>query len=123
MGTKLYVGGISFKATEDELKEIFAAVGEVESVKIITDSYTGQAKGFGFVEMASEEDAKKAIESLNGTTFMNRSIAVNEARPPKPRERKSFGGDNRGGGGFGRGRGGFGGGGGSRDSRPGRGRR
>lgn len=120
MEKRLYVGGISFQATEDELKEIFSAVGEVESVKIITDSYTGQSKGFGFVEMASEEDAKKAIETLNGTTFMNRSIVVNEARPQQPRERGGFGG--------GRGRGGFGGGGGKggfggRGGKPGRGRR
>jgi RNA recognition motif-containing protein len=116
MEKRLFVGGISFQATEDELKEIFSAVGEVESVKIITDSHTGQAKGFGFVEMASEEDAKKAIETLNGTTFMNRSIVVNEARPQKQRGRKNFN-DNRGG--FGRGRGGFG----SRRAKSGRGKR
>jgi len=116
MEKRLYVGGISFQATEDELKEFFSTVGEVESVKIITDSQTGQAKGFGFVEMSSEEDAKKAIETLNGTTFMNRSIVVNEARPQMQRERKGFG-DKRGG--FGQSRGGFG----SRGSKPGKGRR
>ena len=116
MEKRLFVGGISFQATEDELKEIFSAVGEVESVKIITDSHTGQAKGFGFVEMASEEDAKKAIETLNGTTFMNRSIVVNEARPQKQRGRKNLN-DNRGG--FGRGRGRFG----SRRTKSGRGKR
>jgi RNA recognition motif-containing protein len=106
MEKKLYVGGISYQATEDELREIFSAVGEVESVKIITDSYTGHVKGFGFVEMASEEDAKKAIETLNGTTFMNRSIVVNEARPQRQRERKRFSDNSRD---FSRGRGGFGG--------------
>jgi RNA recognition motif-containing protein len=116
MEKRLYVGGISFQATEDELKEFFSAVGEVESVKIITDSHTGQAKGFGFVEMESEEDAKKAIEALNGTTFMNRAIAVNEARPQRQRERRNFG-FNRGG--FGHGRDGFG----NRGAKSGRGRR
>lgn len=109
MGKKLYVGSISFQATEEDLKEAFSEVGEVESVNIITDSYTNRSKGFGFVEMVSEEDAKKAIEALNGTSFMNRSIVVNEARPQRPRERKSFGGDSKRG--FGPGRGGFGGGG------------
>ncbi len=103
MEKRLYVGGISFQATEDELKEIFSEVGEVESIKIITDSSTGQSKGFGFIEMASKDDAKKAIDTLNGTTFMNRSIIVNEARP---QQNKSFGDNKRG---FGRGRGGFGG--------------
>jgi len=108
MGKKLYVGSISFQATEEDLKEAFSEVGEVESVNIITDQFTNRSKGFGFVEMVSEEDAKKAIETLNGTTFMNRPITVNEARPQRPRERKSFGDGRRG---FGPGRGGFGGGG------------
>lgn len=113
MGKKLYVGSISFQATENELKDIFSKIGEVESVKIISDTYTGRSKGFGFVEMVSEEDAHKAIESLNGTTFLNRPIVVNEAKPQRPREGRSFGGgyDGRGGGG-GRGQ-----------QRPGRGRR
>lgn len=111
MGKKLYVGSISFQATEDELKDIFSKIGEVESVKIITDTYTGRSKGFGFVEMVSEEDAHKAIESLNGTTFLNRPIVVNEAKPQRPREGRSFGG-------------GYGGRGGGRgQQRPGRGRR
>ncbi len=119
MGKKLYVGSISFQATEDELKDIFSKIGEVESVKIITDTYTGRSKGFGFVEMASEEDAHKAIESLNGTTFLNRPIVVNEARPQrKPGEGRSFGG-----GYGGRGLGGGGGGGGRGQQRSGRGGR
>lgn len=105
MGKKLYVGSISFQATEEDLKKAFSEVGEVESVNIITDSFTNKSKGFGFVEMVSEEDAKKAVEALNGTTFMNRSIVVNEARPQRPRERKSFGDSRRG---FDPGRGGFG---------------
>ena len=107
MGKKLFVGSISFKATEDDLKELFSNIGEVESVKIIIDAYTGQSKGFGFIEMASEEDAKKAIAEVNGTTFMERTIIVNEALPQKPREKRGFGG-NRGGGGYDRDRGGFG---------------
>jgi RNA recognition motif-containing protein len=100
MGKKLYVGNISFKATEEEVRELFARIGEVESVKIITDAQTGNPKGFGFVEMATEADAGKAIAELNGTMFMERAVTVAEARPQAPRERRGFGG----------GRGGFGGG-------------
>jgi cold-inducible RNA-binding protein len=103
MEKKLYVGNISFKATEEELRELFSKVGEVESVKIITDMHTGNPKGFGFVEMATSEDASKAIESLNGTMFMDRILAVNEARPKQPRQKRGFG---SGRGGFERGRGG-----------------
>lgn len=102
MEKKLYVGNISFKATEEEVKELFARSGAVETVKIITDAHSGNPKGFGFVEMASEDDARKAIEELNGTTFMERSITVAEAKPQQPREKRSFGG--------GGGRGGYGGG-------------
>lgn len=114
MGKKIYVGNISFKATQDDIRALFAQAGEVESVNLITDAHTGQPKGFGFVEMVTEEDAKKAIESLNGTMFMERTLAVAEAKPQAPREsRGGFGA--RGGagkrGGFGGGRGGFGGGG------------
>jgi RNA recognition motif-containing protein len=105
MAKKLYVGNLSYTATEDDLKEVFGKIGEVLSAKIITDSATGRSKGFGFVEMASDEDADKAISSLNGTTLMDRALTVNEARPQ--RERGGFGG---GGGGKG-GRGGYGGGG------------
>jgi len=104
MGKKLYVGSIPFGATEESLRELFASIGEVESVKIITDADTGRSKGFGFIEMSSAEDAKKAIEQLNGTKFMERSLTVNEARPQQPREGRGFGGGGRGGG-FGQGRG------------------
>lgn len=90
MGKKLYIGNISFNATEDNLKDLLLTIGEVESVKIITDAYTGQSRGFGFVEMANEEDAQKALEKLNGTSFMERTIIVNEARPQKPRDRGGF---------------------------------
>jgi len=114
MEKKLYVGNISFKATEEDIRELFARSGEVETVKIITDAHTGNPKGFGFVEMASVEDAKKAIDELNGTTFMERAITVAEAKPQEPREKRGGfgGGGGRGGYGGGGGRGGFGGGGG-----------
>ncbi|MGO9612150.1 MAG: RNA recognition motif domain-containing protein [Dissulfurispiraceae bacterium] len=107
MGKKIYVGNISFSSTEGDLRELFAQFGEVESVKIITDAQTGRAKGFGFIEMSTEEEAKKAIGTLNGTVFKERSLSVSEAKPQQPRDRGSFGrrGD------FGGGRGGFGGGG------------
>ena len=107
MGKKLYVGSISFNATEESLRELFSSIGEVESVKVITDQDTGRSKGFGFVEMSSEEDAKKAIEQLNGKTFMERALIVNEARPQQPREKRGFGGGGGGGGrgGYGQGRG------------------
>lgn len=102
MAKKIYVGNISFKTTEDEIKELFAKFGEVESAKLITDPRTGRPKGFGFVEMASEEDAQKAIAGLNGSTYMERTLSVDAAKPQAPRERGGFGG--------GGGRGGFGGG-------------
>lgn len=100
MEKKIYVGNISFKASEEDIRELFAQHGEVESVKLITDAHTGNPKGFGFVEMATGEEAKKAIEALNGTAFMDRTLTVAEAKPQQPRER----------GGFDGGRGGFGGG-------------
>jgi RNA recognition motif-containing protein len=112
MGTKLYVGNIPFKATEDDLTELFAQAGSVQSVNLVTDPHTGQPRGFGFVEMASDGEARKAVESLNGSVFMERTLTVDEARPPKQRERGLGGG--------GGGRGGYGGG---RDDRSGRGRR
>ena len=106
MGKKLYVGSIPFNATEEALRELFTSIGEVESVKIITDPDTRRSKGFGFVEMSSAEDAKKAIEQLNGKEFMERSLTVNEARPQQPREGRGFGGGGGGGrGGYGQGRG------------------
>jgi RNA recognition motif-containing protein len=95
MEKKVYVGNISFKATENDIRELFSTVGEVESVKIITDAHTGQPKGFGFVEMSSGEDAKKAISALNGKTFMDRALSIAEARPQEPRTKRGF--DRRGG--------------------------
>ncbi|NTU42820.1 MAG: RNA-binding protein [Nitrospirales bacterium] len=86
MGKKIYVGNIPFKATPEGLKDLFARFGEVESVNIITDPQTGRSKGFGFVLMASEDGAQKAIGSLNESMYMERPLTVAEAKPPQPRE-------------------------------------
>jgi RNA recognition motif-containing protein len=83
MSQKLYVGNLPFAASEEELKKLFAEAGTVESVKIISDTYSGRSRGFGFVEMASKEEAEKAISLLNGKTFMERALVVNEAKPQK----------------------------------------
>lgn len=109
MGKKLYVGNLSFSINEQSLHQIFEGVGAVESAKVVTDRDSGRSKGFGFVEMATEEDASAAIEKLNGSTQEGRQINVSEAKPMAPRENRGFGGGGRGGGGGGRG--GFGGGG------------
>ncbi len=100
MGSKLYVGGLPYSATQDELTDLFAAHGTVQSATIISDKFTGQSRGFGFVEMSSQEEATAAVEALNSTEFGGRTLIVNEAKPQAPRT----------GGGGGRG-GGFGGGG------------
>ena len=81
MSQKLYVGNLPFGASEEALKNLFAEAGTVESVKIITDTYSGRSRGFGFVEMASKEEGEKAISLLNGKTFMERALVVNEAKP------------------------------------------
>ena len=98
MSKRLYVGNISFKATEDDVKDLFSQAGEVVSIKLIKDAATGRLRGFGFVEMASKEEAQKAISMLNGKPFMERNIVVNEAKPQerreergRPRERGGFG--------------------------------
>lgn len=88
---KLFVGSLPFTAKEEELKDFFSQVGTVESVAIIMDKMTGRSKGFGFVEMSSEEEAQKAVDTLNGTDFGGRSIVVNIARPKEDSPR-SFGG-------------------------------
>src|SRR3989338_1207994 len=103
MGTKLYVGGLPYSTTEQQLSELFAPQGSVTSAKVITDKFTGQSRGFGFVEMATGEEAKKAISALNGTQMDGRTITVNEA---KPQEKRSGGGGGYGGGGGGGERGG-----------------
>jgi cold-inducible RNA-binding protein len=85
MNKKLYVGGLPYSTTDNELKEAFMAAGEVASAMIIMDKMTGRSKGFGFVEMSTEEEATKAIEMLNGKDLGGRSISVAEARPLEPR--------------------------------------
>jgi RNA recognition motif-containing protein len=102
---KLYVGSLPYSTTEDELRNLFEAFGPVESVRIITDKFTGMSKGFGFVEMENGEDAKKAVEGMNGKPLNGRTLIVNDARPEQRRER-SFSGEGRGGGEGGRGGGG-----------------
>jgi RNA recognition motif-containing protein len=87
MSKRLYVGNISFKATEDDVKNLFSQAGEVVSVKLITDAATGRLRGFGFVEMASNEEAQQAITKFNGQAFMERDIIVNEAKPQERHER------------------------------------
>ncbi|MBL7715589.1 MAG: RNA-binding protein [Bdellovibrionales bacterium] len=101
MGKKLFVGNLPFSATEDVLKDAFAECGTVESAKIITDRETGRSKGFAFVEMSSDAEAQAAISRMNGADYEGRTLRVNEALPPKPRE-GGFGGP-RGGAGGGRG--------------------
>jgi RNA recognition motif-containing protein len=102
MGSKLFIGSLSYNVTDQSLSDAFAQAGTVVSAKVIMDRMTGRSKGFGFVEMSSPEEAQKAIEMVNGKEIDGRAVVVNEARPMEPRT---------GGGG---GRGGFGGGGGHR---------
>ncbi|MFN2514850.1 MAG: RNA recognition motif domain-containing protein [Pyrinomonadaceae bacterium] len=111
MGTKLYVGNLSFRTTSEELREAFAAAGTVESASVIEDRDTGRSRGFAFVEMATAEEAAAAIEQFNGKDFGGRNLTVNEA---KPREERGGRGGYGGGGGRGGG-GGYGGGGGGGD--------
>ena len=102
MGKKLYVGNLSYNTDSSALEQLFGAHGTVESAQIIADRDTGRSKGFGFVEMSSDEEAQNAINALNGSEFEGRALTVNEAKPREDRPR---------GGGGGGGRGGFGGGG------------
>lgn len=87
MSTRLFVGKLSYSTTDEQLEQHFSQAGKVLSAKVITDRYTGQGKGFGFVEMATEEEAKKAIKELNNSTLGERTIVVNEARPQEEREK------------------------------------
>jgi RNA recognition motif-containing protein len=103
MAKKLYVGNLSYSTTEEDLREAFGKIGEVQSATLIIDQTNGRSKGFGFVEMGSDEDATKAISAMNGTMLFDRTITVNEARPKT--DRGGFGG-------YGGDRGGRGGGGG-----------
>jgi cold-inducible RNA-binding protein len=96
---KLYVGNLSYDTNDDSLRQAFAAIGAVNTADVVTDRETGRSRGFGFVEMSNDDDARKAIEQLNDTSLDGRNITVAEARPRAPR-------DDRGGSG-GRGRGGY----------------
>src|SRR5436309_13848995 len=119
MGSKLYVGNLSYNATSSDLEQLFAQHGSVQSAEVISDRETGRSKGFGFVQMGTDEEAQAAIAALNGQEHDGRPLTVNEAKPREDRPRgggggggggRSFGG----GGGGGGGRGGYGGGGGGR---------
>ncbi len=92
MSQKLYVGGLPYSVTDAQLEEIFAEHGTVESARVISDKFTAQSRGFGFVEMNSNEDGQKAIDALNGKDLQGRTLTVNEARP---QENRSGGGNNR----------------------------
>jgi cold-inducible RNA-binding protein len=109
MGTKLYVGNLSFNTTENELQELFSQAGAVQEVTLMQDKFTGKSRGFAFVTMGSEQDAQNAISKFNGQTVEGRPLTVNEARP---REARPPGGGGGGGRGYGGGGGGYGGGGG-----------
>ena len=114
MGTKLYVGNLSFNTTENELQELFSQAGAVQEVTLMQDKFTGKSRGFAFVTMGSEQDAQNAIAKINGQTVEGRTLTVNEARPREPRPPGGGGGGGRGygggGGGYGGGGGGYGGG-------------
>jgi cold-inducible RNA-binding protein len=123
MSMKLYVGNLSFQTSSEDLQQLFAQAGTVESATVVEDRDTGRSRGFGFVEMASKEEGEKAIQQFNGSDLNGRNLTVNEARPREDRGNRGGGGGrggfggNRGGGGGGRG--GFGGGGGGgRDRSP-----
>ena len=93
---KVYVGNLPFSVSEDKLKELFSAYGEIEETSVIKDKFSGRSKGFGFVTFKNDEDAKKAISELNEKDVEGRNLKVNEAKPMDPdRPRRSFGGDRR----------------------------
>ena|SRR5215831_17325623 len=92
MGNKLYVGNLPFNATEDSLREVFSQAGNVQSAKIIMDRDTGRSKGFGFVEMATEQEAADAIQKFHGVAYGGRAMTVAEARPMAARDERSSGG-------------------------------
>jgi cold-inducible RNA-binding protein len=98
MATKLFVGSLAYSVTDQELEEFFAVAGKVESAKVIIDRETNRSKGFGFVEMSSEEEAKAAIDQLNGKDLNGRAVAIDQAKPQENRERRPYnGGGDRGG--------------------------
>ena len=98
MGSKIYVGGLPYSTTDSQVEELFAEHGTVESARVITDKFTGQSRGFGFVEMSSPSEAQAAISALDSTEMGGRKLTVNEARPMTPRTGGGdFGGDRSGG--------------------------
>lgn len=101
MGTRIYVGNLPFSATDDQLAQTFGAYGNVVDARVITDRATGQGKGFGFVEMGTEDEARNAIAQLNGTMMDGRALRVNEAQPRPERGGRGGGGGGYGGGGYG----------------------
>jgi RNA recognition motif-containing protein len=128
MGRKIYVGNLSYGVTSSDLEQLFGQHGQVQSAEVISDRATGRSKGFGFVEMSSDDEATAAINALNGAEHEGRNLTVNEAKPKEPRSGGGYGGGGGGGGrggyggGGGGGRGGYGGGGGRGGDRGGRGR-
>ena len=119
MNNKLYVGQLSYSVSSEQLADLFTDIGEVLSSKVITDRDSGRSKGFGFVEMSTDEQAQEAISKLNGKELLGRAISVSIAKPQENRRPGGGGGGGRGGFGGGGGRGGFGGGGGGGGSRRG----
>lgn len=97
MGKKIYVGNLSYNMDDSSLSDLFSSYGTVESARIVTDRDSGRSKGFAFVEMSSDSEAQTAIEKLNGTEQLGRSINVSEAKPMAPRENRGGGGGGRGG--------------------------
>ena len=93
MGTRLYVGNLSFGTTESDLHDLFAQIGSVKSCSLITDKFTGKSRGFAFVEMGTDEEARKAIAEVGGKDVGGRPLTVNEAKPREERPRRDFGGD------------------------------
>jgi RNA recognition motif-containing protein len=120
MGSKLYVGNLSYNVTSSDLEQMFTPHGAVTSAEVISDRDTGRSKGFGFVQMGSDNEAQAAITAMNGQQFDGRSLTVNEAKPRENRPRTGgFGGGGGGGGGYGGGGGGGGFGGGGRGGKGG----
>ncbi len=125
MGSKLYVGNLSYDTTSSDLQELFTQHGSVQSAEVIQDRDTGRSKGFGFVQMGSDAEAQAAVDALNGQQHDGRALTVNEAKPREERPRSGGGGGGGygGGGGGGGGRGGYGGGSGGGGGGGGRGKR
>ena len=96
MSSKIYVGGLPYVTDDQQLEDLFATHGTVQSARVITDKFTGRSRGFGFVEMSTSDEASEAISALNGTEFGGRTLTVNEAKPQTPRPARSGFGENRG---------------------------